>query len=69
MKKDYFLPLLLAVAALQGYAQNTAGSFALRSGDELTKLAAEYMPGNDGSQDILWDLRNMDMPSEKSVYN
>ena len=65
MKKDYFLPLLLAVAALQGYAQNTAGSFALRSGDELTKLAAEYMPGNDGSQDILWDLRNMAVHDDK----
>ena len=61
--------MIFAVAALHGNAQNTSGSYALRSGDELTKLAAEYMPGNDGSQDILWDLRNMNMPDEKSVYN
>lgn len=63
------LTIILAVATLHGYAQNTLGSYALRSGDALTKLEAEYMPGNDGSQDMLWDLRNMDMPSEKSVYN
>ena len=61
--------LQLVIAVQIGSAQNTTGSYALRSGDELTKLAAEYMPGNDGSQDMLWDLRNMDMPSEKSVYN
>ena len=63
------LTIILAVATLHGYAQNTSGSYALRSGDELTKLAVEYMSGNDGSQYMLWDLRTMDMPSEKSVYN
>ncbi len=67
MKK--ILITMIALAALQGYAQNTAGSYALRSGDALTKLAVEYMSGNDGSQDMLWDLRNMNMPEEKSVYN
>ncbi|MBQ5474360.1 MAG: hypothetical protein IIT65_06590 [Lachnospiraceae bacterium] len=61
--------LQLVIAVQIGSAQNTTGSYALRSGDELTKLEAEYMSGNDGSQDMLWDLRNMDMPSEKSVYN
>ena len=67
--KRLFIITILALAFMQVNAQHTAGSYALRSGDELTKLAAEYMPGNDGSQDILWDLRNMNMPDEKSVYN
>ena len=61
--------MIIAAVTMHGYAQNASGSYALRSGDELTKLSAEYMSGNDGSQDMLWDLRTMDMPSEKSVYN
>ena len=57
MKKNSFFTILFTVATINGYAQNTTGSYALRAGDELTKQMVEYMPDEETSQGTFRDMR------------
>ncbi len=60
MKKT-LIAMIFAVAALHGYAQNTAGTFLPRANDEVTLRQTAYVAADEGAEDMLWDFRQLEV--------
>ena len=59
MKKT-LIAMIFAVAALHGYAQNTAGTFLPRANDEVTLQQTAYVAADEGAEDTVWDFTQLD---------
>lgn len=52
--------MILAVAALHGYAQNAAGNFLPRANDEVNRKQVTYVAANEGAENTVWDFTQLE---------
>ena len=52
--------MIIAVAALHGYAQNVAGNFLPRANDEVKRQQVTYVAANEGAENTVWDFTQLE---------
>ena len=68
--KQAFLTLILAVAAVTGFAQVpvlTAGGHLPRGGDRIERYCIDYVLPGDSGRNVLWDMSGLDVGEETLV--